>query len=234
MKLLSGIIELQSGWYVRLPYPMTEIEMARYRFGPLIPAAGGLITGAGGLIGGALKGGTLLKLGGKGLEAFGGIRGSQASQAEIKTLENLAAYNAQLQEREAKAIEQKARYEQEREAKKAARLKGTLTADIAKAGGLGSPVAADLAADLAAELELENLLIGYEGQVGAARARSQAEFDRYQAGIYKRRRKAAKKAGYIGLGKTLLTGFGPSLSGLFTGGGGGLTSSGSAIKGVRN
>ena len=115
-----------------------------------------------------------------------------------------------------------ARYMYRRVAEKAARLKGTLTAQIAAAGGLGSPVAADLAAELAAEQELENLLIGYESQVGAQRARSRKEMDLYQKRIYAVQRKGAKKAGYIGMGTTLLTGFGKTdigkgLFGLFGG-----------------
>ncbi len=46
MKLYSGIVELKPGWNVRLPYPMTMMEMSRFRFGPL----GGLVGEAGGIL----------------------------------------------------------------------------------------------------------------------------------------------------------------------------------------
>lgn len=76
---------------------------------------------------------------------------------------------------------------------------------IAGQGALGSEL---LEEEQAAELELEGLLIGYEGELEAQRALSQAELDRISGKMAIKRGKAAKKAAFIGAGATLLTGFG--------------------------
>ncbi len=145
---------------------------------------------------------------GAGVEAAGQIQAGRAAETEAKSAQNLAEFNARVQEREATARRQKAAFEQRRQAKRGERVKSALTASVAAAGGLGSPVAADLAAEQAAELELENLLIGFEGEVGARRAESQAEIDRLQGKVARRRGKAAVTASRFKAGTTLLTGFG--------------------------
>ncbi len=151
---------------------------------------------------------------------------TEAQVTQLRSAQNLALFNAAVQRREAEAVRQRARFEGKRQAKRGARVKSALVAKIAAAGGLGSPVAADLAAEQAAELELENLRIGFEGEVLAGRAESQAELDRIQAKLFgrravtqrqiggltrqelKQRAKNIKTAGFFGAGETLLTGFG--------------------------
>lgn len=149
---------------------------------------------------------------GTGIAAAGQIQAGRAVEAQAESARNLAAFNAQVQAREAEAQRQKARFEQKRQAKRGARTKAAQTVQIAKAGGLGAPVAADLAAEQAAELELENLLIGFTGEVEARRAESQAEIDRLSGRIAKRRGKAAVTTSRIGAGTTLLTGFGKAFA----------------------
>lgn len=140
--------------------------------------------------------------------AVGGkIQAGRVASAEGKSAENIAKYNAQVQEREAQAARQKARFEQLRQAKRAEGIKGATTARLAAAGGLGSPVAADIAAEEASELELENLLIGYEGEITAKRAESQAQLDRLQGKLYRKKGQAEAQAQYIKAGTTLLQGF---------------------------
>jgi hypothetical protein len=150
---------------------------------------------------------------GTGLSAAASIQSGRQAAAQARSAQRVAKYNARIQEREAKAIEQKARFEQIQQAKRAARIKSRLRAKLAGSGArmdVGAPLM--LQAEQAAELELENLLIGYEGQVGEQRALSQAELDRLQGKIYKQKGKAGRKAGYIGAGSTLLTGFGETWS----------------------
>ena len=142
------------------------------------------------------------------ISAVGAIQAGRVAEAEGRSRQNIANYNAAVQAREAEAIRQKAGFESKRQAKRAARVKSTLTAELGVAGGLGSPVAADLVAEQAAELELENLLIGYEGEIGAERALAKAELDKLQGKLYRRRGKAARQASYFRVGSTLLTGFG--------------------------
>ena len=149
----------------------------------------------------AIYGGTALAVG-------GAIQGGRAASAQAKSQQNMANYNAAVMDREATALRQKSRFDQIRQAEKAERVQGTLRARLAKGGGLGSPVAEDLEAEQMAELELENLLIGYEGQIGAERARSQAQLDRIQGDVYSERGKNLKTASYYQAGASLLTGFG--------------------------
>ena len=124
-----------------------------------------------------------------------------------KSQENLAEFNVQVQEQEATARRTAAKFAGKRQAEAAARTKGTLQARIATAGGIGSPVAEDLAAEQAAELELENLLLGFEGEVSATQADRQAALDRAAGRTAIQRGKAKSTAAGIGLGTTLLTGF---------------------------
>ena len=151
---------------------------------------------------------TPLIVGGTVISAAGAIQQGRVAEAQAKSAQNIANYNALVQEREVEALRQKAGFEQKRQAKRAARVKSALTAALGAVGGLGSPVAADLAAEQAAELELENLLIGFGGEVGAGRAETQAELDRLQGKLSRQRGKAARKASYFRAGGTLLTGFG--------------------------
>ena len=134
---------------------------------------------------------------------FEQLSGAAGLKAEGESAQNIANYNAEVAEQEAAAVRMKAKFEQIRQAKRAERIKGALTADIAKAGGLGSPVAADLSAEQAAELELENLLIGYEGEVGAKRAESQAILDRLQGKLAKERGRSAASQANIQFGLQL-------------------------------
>ena len=151
-----------------------------------------------------------LIIAGASVMAFGQYKQGQAAEAEGRSAKNVMEYNAQVEEREAAAKRAKAGFEQKRQAKAGARVKSALTAKLAAAGGSGSPVAADLSAEQAAELDLENLLIGYEGEVEARRHESQAALDRMQGKIYKQKGKNIKRAKMWEAGGSLLTGFGKS------------------------
>ena len=174
---------------------------------PLVSAVGGMsqVQAAFWL---SANAGTLAIGAGTAIGAAGAIQAGRVAEAQAKSAQNIAEYNALVQEREAEALRQKAGFESKRQAKRAARVKSELTAALGAAGGLGSPVAADLAAEQAAELELENLMIGFGGEVEAGRAETQAELDRLQGKLYRRRGKAEREASYFRAGGTLLTGFG--------------------------
>lgn len=146
-----------------------------------------------------------LLLAGTGLMAAGQIQQGRVAAAEAKSARSIANYNAAVQEQEAEAIRAKGKFEQIRQVKEAARIKSRLRTKIAGMGALESGL---LEEEQAAELELEGLLIGYEAETAARRAESQAIIDRATGKLAMRRGKAARKAGYIGAGATLLTGFG--------------------------
>ncbi len=140
---------------------------------------------------------------------FEALSGAKAQRVAGKSAQNIANFNAEVSEQRAKAARAKAAFAQKRQAKRGVAAKSAL---IAKLGtGLTSPVAGELIAEQAAETELENLLIGFEGEVAAGQAESQAVLDRLQGKLAKRRGKAAGRAANVQfgtqIGTTLLTGF---------------------------
>jgi len=162
----------------------------------------------------------LLLKAGTGMTVAGGIQQGRDAETEAKNAQATANYNAQIQEQEAKAIEAKTAFEQSRQAEEGARIESSLLANIGASGAvpsIGTPLL--IQAKQASELELENLMIGYEGQIGAARARSQAALDRLQGRIYRQRGRNIARGRYMGAGATLLKGFGS----MDWGGGGGTT-----------
>lgn len=136
---------------------------------------------------------------------FEELSGAKAARVEGKSRQNIADFNAVVKEQEAKAERLRAGFASKRQAKKAAAIKSALEAKLGAAGGLGSPVAADLAAEQAAELELENLLIGFEGETRARQAENQAILDRLQGKLAKQKGKAAGRAANIRLGMQIAT-----------------------------
>lgn len=149
----------------------------------------------------------LLVAAGVGLAVAGQIQQGRAAEAQARSEQNIANYNAAVQRREAEAQRQRATFAQKRQARRGVQIKSALTAQLGAAGAIGSPVAADLAAEQAAELELENLLIGFEGEVAAQRAESQAELDVLQGRVSRERGRQERRASQIRAGTTLLTGF---------------------------
>lgn len=135
-------------------------------------------------------------------ETLSGAKGIRAAGASER---NIAEFNAQVAEQQAKAERIRAGFAQKRQAKKGAEIKSALIAKLGAAGGIGAPVAADLAAEQAAETELENLMIGFEGEVRARQAETQAELDRLRGKFAKQRGKSAARAANIQFGMQLAT-----------------------------
>jgi hypothetical protein len=146
---------------------------------------------------------------------FETLSGAKGLRAEGRSAQNIANYNALVAEQEAEAQRKKAAFGQKRLVKKGEEIKSALTAKLAKGGGLGSLVAGDLAAEQAAEIELERLLIEFEGETAGRRAESQAELDRLQGRLARQKGKNAARRANIQfgtqlalLGTTFLSGFG--------------------------
>jgi len=151
---------------------------------------------------------TLALVAATGMTAYGQIQAGQAASVEAESAQNIANYNAQIQEREAKAIEQRTALEQRKQAEAAARQQSALEAGLGAAGAVstaGAPLM--LQAKQASESELANLMIGYTGREEATAARTQAQLDRMGGKLAKQRLKAEAKGQYIGAGTTLLSGF---------------------------
>jgi hypothetical protein len=149
---------------------------------------------------------------GMGMGAMGQAAAGQAASAQAKGQQAMANYNAAVAQQQARATEQATLYKQQKAADAAARQQGAMRASLGASGAVpteGTPLL--LQSKQAAESQLDNLMIGYQGQVAAAQQRSQAGLDTMQAGIYGQQASAASQAGMIGAGSTLLTGFGNSL-----------------------
>jgi len=176
---LFEIIELKPGWFIRKPRWMSDFEFSRTRFGPLaIP----------------------LIIAGTGLAAAGQIQQGRVAAAEGESAQNIANYNAAVMEQQAKAKIFKGRFEQVKQVKRGEEIKSSAR--------VGKPLSLLSEAELAAKLELEMLLIGYESEISAQRAESQATLDRLQGKLYKQRGKNLQTASYFKAGSSLLTGFG--------------------------
>ncbi len=156
---------------------------------------------------------------------FESLSGARAARVEGKSAQNIATFNAAVSKQRAVAERKRAGFAQKRQVRRGEQVKSTLVARLAAAGGLESPVAADLIAEQAAEVELETLLIGFEGEVAARQAESQAELDILQGRLAKQRGKARGRAANVQFGLQLATlgaGFGggsPSVGTPGTGGG---------------
>jgi len=145
---------------------------------------------------------------GMGMMAGGQIYGGISAKEEGKAQESIENYNAAVEEQRAKAIELKTEFEQQRQAEAGARIKGLQLAGAGASGLVVSEGAPLLSAAMqASELELENLLIGYEGITEAARARSQAAEYRMRGKLAKQRGKSEMIGKFLEAGGTLLTGF---------------------------
>lgn len=143
-----------------------------------------------------------------GLQATGQIQQGRAARKAGSDAFKMGLFNQQVQEREAQAIEQKAKFDQLQQEKEARRIRGSLRTQLAASGAeLGVGATAALESEQLAKLELENMLIGFEGRKGAARARRQGEMDVIAGRQAKRRGKAAERASRIKAGTTLLTAF---------------------------
>ena len=156
-----------------------------------------------------------LIIAGTGISAYGQIQAGQAAAAEGKSQQNLASYNAALQEREAKQVERKTAMEQRLQAEATDRAMGTTRANLGISGAIsteGSPLM--LQAKMASEADLENITMGYEGREQATALRSGATLSRMEGKLANQRGKSARTASYIGAGSTLLSGF--ASSGMFS------------------
>jgi len=145
--------------------------------------------------------------------AGGQIYSGLAANAEGKSAQNMANYNAALAEREAKMTEQKTAYQQKLQAEEASRRQSTMRAGLGASGVVsteGSPLL--IQATQAAESEMENLMIGYGGRQEATALRSEATLQGMQGKMARKAGKSAMIGNFIGAGSSLMTGFGSAMT----------------------
>lgn len=138
---------------------------------------------------------------------FETLSGAKGIRAQGRSEQNIAEFNAKVAEQEGKAAKIKSGFESIQQAKEAQRIKSRQIAGIGEAGGAGSPVALDISAEQAIELELENLLIGFEGEVALLRSIQKATGLRLQGQAARQASKSAARRANIQFGTQLLTGF---------------------------
>ena len=128
------------------------------------------------------------------------LSGARDIRAQGKNQQRMEEYKAKVAEQEGKAELLRSGFDQMQQAKEAERIKGRIEANLGAAGAAGSPVAIDINREQAYESELENLLIGYEGQIKNQRAQNSAALSRLQGELYKQAGKAGARQANIGFG----------------------------------
>jgi hypothetical protein len=156
------------------------------------------------------------------ISAGGQAYSGMAANAEGKSAQNMANYNASLSEREAQMTEQKTAIQQKQQAGEAERRQSTMIANMGASGVVGtSGTPLLIQAQQAEQDELQNLMIGFEGAEQARGLRSEAVLQRLEGKKARMKGKAERTGKFIGAGSTLLSGFGQALGSMGGGGGGG-------------
>ena len=152
---------------------------------------------------------TIATIAGTATSALGQYQAGQAAASQAKSQQAMAEYNAKVQEQQAKMELAQSEFRGKRQAESAERQRSSLQAGLGASGVVpesGTPLL--IQAAQAKESELDQALIGYQGQIAAARSMNQASLDRMQGSIYSRKAKNASQGGMFGAGTTLLSGFG--------------------------
>jgi hypothetical protein len=142
-----------------------------------------------------------------GLQAFSSYQQGQTQAEEYAYKEQEALYKAKVAEADAKALQRKTTFEQQRQIQEAAAAMGTMRVRQGTSGAqtdVGSPVI--VRAQQWAEFELENFLIGLEGRTEKSKKKSEAAFETIQAGQYAKAAKRSVLSGLLGAGANVLTG----------------------------
>jgi len=170
----------------------------------------------------------LMMLAGTGMQAMSAYRQGQYASMQAKQQANISDYNARVADANAEAIKQKSIFDQVRSLKAGERRTGELTARLGASGAVVSEGApADILGEQRAENALDVALIGYEGQIGAAKQRNAAQMYRNEAVGYKAASKNYLRAGKLAALGTAAGGLGSMF--LLTGFGGGGSSPGAPV-----
>ena len=149
-----------------------------------------------------------LLAGSKLLKAGSAIQQGRIAEAEGRALNKLGERNAIILEQDADARDKKTRFDQLRQVVSGAKVQGRLLAGLGASGArldVGAPIR--LLSDQAEELELDMLLIGFEGATEARELRNQAVIQRFKGSLAKTRGQNAQKAGYVQAVAGLLSDF---------------------------
>ena len=153
------------------------------------------------------------------VSAVGAVKSGQQQKVNADFQSRMALRDQQVAERQAKAAEMKAAYDQQRFRSRAASMMAATRAQLGASGalmGTGTPLA--ILGSQAAELALDSSMIGYNAMVGAAGYRDQGSLDAVQSKMYTQAGKSAQEASYWKAGSSIMQGFGSAYSsGAFSG-----------------
>lgn len=138
----------------------------------------------------------------------GQVYQGMAASAVGKSEQNMANYNAQVQQQQALAIEQETAIKQKRQVQAAERKRSELLAKLGTSDVVSTKGAAlKLLVKQAEESAQVGLDIGYEGATRAERARSQARLDIMGGKLARKRGRQKATGAYIGAGTSLIKPF---------------------------
>lgn len=155
-----------------------------------------------------MAGENLLFFAGTFIKAGSAIQQGRIADIEARAEAALNERNARIAEMDAKAREAKARFDAVRVSRRGTDILGRLRVRLGASGArldVGAPIR--VLSEQAEELELEQLLVGFEGRTEAARFRSIAGIERFKGSLAKARGKSARREGLTRAGTSLLTDF---------------------------
>ena len=129
--------------------------------------------------------------------AFDRLSGAQGIRVAGKSAQNIAEFRAQIAEQNAKAARLRSGFAQQRQAEVAEANLSQTIANLGAAGAIGSPVAIDIGLKQISESELENLLIGFEGERAEASSLLTAALERAGGKLARQQAKSAARAANI-------------------------------------
>ncbi len=142
------------------------------------------------------------------VQAAGLIQSTHQYNVAARTAKRVGEFNARVSEEEAKATRESTRFQQERVVQEGTRAEGTLNARLGMSGGrmdVGTPLR--VVGELAQEIDINQLLIGYEGEKAARRSENEAAVSRLGGTLTAGTYNAQAAANLIQAGGTLLQGF---------------------------
>jgi len=155
------------------------------------------------------------------MSAVSSIKQGQQQKANADFQSRMALRDQQVAERQARAAEMKAAYDQQQFQRRAARMMAATRAQLGASGalmGTGTPLA--ILGSQASELALDSSMIGYNAMTTAAGYRDQGSLDAVQSKMYTQAGKSAEEASYWKAGSSLMQGFAQAYSSMAGSGGG--------------
>lgn len=138
--------------------------------------------------------------------AYSAVQSGKAAEAQYKSAQQAADYNAEIEAQNARVARQQAGAREEAQRRQARQVLGEQRAALSQAGiGLAGS-AADVYGQSAANAELDALNIRYEGELGARGLLAQSALTSYEGKVAGMNAKSAKKAGYVNAASSLLAG----------------------------